>query len=168
MESHQIGKLGKPHGLKGEIRVILDQENLEDILEQADFIFVKGLPYAIRHWRSAGGLVVLLDGVEDRNAAEMLRGAPIAVPMTPELQALLEEDPVQQWMGYTIHDLTTDRTYGPITEIIELPTQLTAVVILEGRDILIPLHDSLVRDIDPAKKLLTMDLPVGLVDLYLE
>lgn len=168
MESHVIGKLGKPHGLKGEIRVLLDQDRVEDLLEQSDFILVKGLPYSVRHWRSAGGLVVLLEGIEDRSAAEILRGAPIALPLTTELKEVLQEDPVQQWIDYSIHDLTSNQTYGPITEVIELPTQLTAVVIQDGRDVLIPLHESLILDIDPVKKLLTMDLPAGLIDLYLE
>ncbi|MCF8237072.1 MAG: ribosome maturation factor RimM [Saprospiraceae bacterium] len=168
MEKCLIGKLGKPHGLQGEVRVILTDESFEEVLEHAPFVFIKGLPYQILSTRYAGGLLLKLDGVEDRNAAEMIKGAHLELPTTPELESAQAQNSIQAWIGFMIHDVTTDRTLGPIDEVIELPTQLTALIQVDNKEVLIPLHENLILDVDLEKRVMTMDLPVGLIDLYLQ
>ncbi len=168
MEKSLIGKLGKPHGIQGELRVMLSDESFEPFLEEAKFVFVKGLPYRITGTRHAGGLLLKLEGILDRTAAEIIKGASLELPTTPELDAILAGDPIQAWIGFMIHDVASGKKLGPIEEIIELPTQLTAAVVLNQKEVLIPLHEDLILSIDLENQIVTMDLPEGLIDLYLQ
>ena len=166
MEKITIGKVGKAHGLQGELRVILSDDAYESILEEADFVFVKGLPYGIKQTRQAGGLLLNLEGISDRSAAEMLKGAELALPSSQKIQEIDSVDPLQEWIGYLIHDVQTGLTMGPIEEVIELPTQMTAFFIQNGKEILVPLHEDLVQSVDIPGKTIHMNLPEGLLELY--
>ncbi len=161
-----IGRVGKPHGLQGELRVILHDEAFEDVLSDADFVFVKGLPYGIKQTRQAGGLLLTLEGIPDRSAAEILKGAELALPDSPRLQDIQSVDPLQEWIGYLIHDIQSGLTLGPIEEVIELPTQMTAFFMDKGKEILVPLHEDLVQSVDIPGKIIHMNLPEGLLELY--
>ncbi len=162
-----IGKLGKPHGLKGEIHVIPTNDRYLDFLDDGVYVLVRGLPYRISSVRNAGGIIVGFEGLPDRTAVESLRGLPIALNYSEELALITEEDPFEEWMGFIIEDQHTQIKYGPIIDIIELPTQLTAVIEQNGKEILIPLHEDLILGMDMDKRIIQMNLPEGLVELYI-
>lgn len=161
-----IGRLGKPHGLKGEIRVIAEHDEFLDFLEEGAFVLVKGLPYRIRSARDAGGWVIALEGLPDRSAVEGLKGAQLDMPWTEELEAIASQtDAMSEWIGFTIRDQHSGKEFGPIVDYVDLPGQTTVIVEQEGREIYIPLHENLIVDLDPDMKILVMDLPEGLDEL---
>ena len=47
-----------------------------------------------------------------------------------------------------------------------MPQQFMALLSYRGKEILIPINDAFVQDIDPEKGLLYMDLPDGLLDVF--
>jgi 16S rRNA processing protein RimM len=163
----QIGKLGKPHGLKGEIHVIPANDDYLDFLDEGVYVLIRGLPYLIRNVREAGGVVISLEGLPDRTAVEGLRGLPVAMAYSEELAKIEDENPFEEWIGFFVEDQHTQIKYGPIVDIIELPTQLTAVIEQDKKEILIPLHQDLILSMDMEKRIIFMNLPEGLVDLYL-
>lgn len=160
-----IGKLGKPHGLKGELRVLADREEYLDFLEPGGFVLVRGLPYRIRSVRDIGGVVISLEGLPDRSAVEAYKDLPLAIPYNEAMADLEPEDDLSAWEGFMIHDLTTRSTIGPIRKVLEMATQFLALLDLDGREIMIPLHEDFIEAIDPDGKLLTMELPQGLLDI---
>lgn len=163
----EIGVLGKPHGIKGEIRFNPHSEAVEDFLEEGLYLLVKGLPYKLLSVRDISGPVLRLEGIEDRNAADMYKGASVSLPDSEALREVLEEDNLAAWQGWTIRDLTSDREVGPIVEVLEMSSQLTAYIVQNGVDVFIPLHEDLIQDLDPQARILTMTLPEGLLELYL-
>lgn len=163
----QIGKLSKPHGLRGEIHLIPAIDEYLDFIEVGKYILVRDLPYKITSIRQAGGLIIGLEGINDRTAVEGLKGLPVKLAYTEQLAAVKEEVPNEEWLGFYILDNNLQKKYGPIVDIIELPTQLTAVVEQDGKEILIPLHEDLILAIDPEQKVISMELPDGLIELYL-
>jgi 16S rRNA processing protein RimM len=56
---------------------------------------------------------------------------------------------------------------GEIVEIHEYPQQYVAVVPHRFREILFPLNDDFIKEIDAEKSVLHVSLPEGLIDLYL-
>jgi len=61
-----------------------------------------------------------------------------------------------------------DKTHGvlgEIKEIIEYPQQEMAAIIIKEKEVLIPLNEQLILEIDEEKKLISMDLPEGLLNL---
>ena len=70
-------------------------------------------------------------------------------------------------IGYTIYDDENEKTLGTITEMIEQPHQLLAKIFIDNKEVLIPLNESTLLEIDRKKKVVVVDLPVGLLDVYL-
>ncbi len=74
-----IGQILKPQGIRGELKVkpMTSDPSRFCVLET---VSIKGKPYRIAKARVTGGDVyITLDGVIDRNAAELLRGADIEI-----------------------------------------------------------------------------------------
>lgn len=74
-----IGYVARPHGIRGELRVI--PYNPESTtLTQVDIIFIGGTPYELLAARLVeGAFLVRVAGIVDRNQAEPLRGLVVAV-----------------------------------------------------------------------------------------
>lgn len=67
------------HGIKGEVRVKLFTDSAEN-LQRHEIVTVGGVERRLLEVRAAGkGAVARLEGVEDRSAAEALRGALVEV-----------------------------------------------------------------------------------------
>jgi len=68
--------------------------------------------------------------------------------------------------GFIVKDLSKG-TLGEITEVRAFPQQHIAVLYFQGKEIMFPLNEDLISDIDMAKRILNVDLPEGLIDVYL-
>jgi 16S rRNA processing protein RimM len=124
MDEHQsglveIGKITRPHGVRGELRVQLHwagSEALEEV--QLVTLVLKGGPVERRvasARRADKAMLLRLVGVDDRDAAEKLRGAAVCVP-----RASL---PKPEDGEYYLCDLIGARVTGPdgpIGEVVEV------------------------------------------------
>lgn len=79
----EIGRIGAPHGLTGEVRVALHFSGSEALFQAESVWLVRDTgarEYAVVGVRPHGrAVLLLLDGIADRNAAETLRGARVEV-----------------------------------------------------------------------------------------
>ena len=69
-------------------------------------------------------------------------------------------------VGYKL----VDETYGEvgfISDVLEYPTQAVIQVMKDGKEILIPIHDDIIRKVDKKSKVLNVKAPEGLIDMYL-
>ena len=69
--------------------------------------------------------------------------------------------------GYT----ATDESFGEmgiITEVAEYPMQYIGKCIINEKEVLFPLNDDVVTEVDDEAKTISLDLPLGLLDIYLE
>lgn len=116
----EIGRLTRPHGVRGEVRVHLHFEG-SDTLEQVKSVTLtrKGVTLGERRILSARradkAMLLRLEGVPDRDTAETLRGASVCVPRA-SLPALEEGE-------YYLSDLVGARVVGPeglIGEVVEV------------------------------------------------
>ncbi len=74
MEKFVIGKVTKPKGLNGEVKVAAETDDLENLLK-VKTCFVGGKEYQIENsYVGSNGFFVKLGGVNDVDAAEALRG----------------------------------------------------------------------------------------------
>lgn len=80
----ELGAVGAPFGVRGWVKLRSYTEPQEGLLEHRRLHLKLGGRWAVyeveAEGRSGGQLTAKLAGVDDRNAAELLRGAPIAVP----------------------------------------------------------------------------------------
>jgi 16S rRNA processing protein RimM len=69
----------RPHGVRGELRLFLHNPESR-LLEEVAQVYVAGVPRRLLSARPvAGAYLVRLEGVDDRDEAERLRGARVAV-----------------------------------------------------------------------------------------
>lgn len=55
---------------------------------------------------------------------------------------------------------------GPILEVIEQPHQVLCKIDLGGKEALIPIHEGTLKKVDQKKRLVWVELPDGLLDVY--
>ncbi|RNL79850.1 ribosome maturation factor RimM [Nocardioides marmorisolisilvae] len=171
-ETVVVGRIGKPHGVKGEVSV-------EPRTDEPDRRFAAGqqlktenkrpgaagpshLTVAGTRWHS-GRLLVRFEEIADRNAAEEARGTLLAIPLDPEERP---EDPEEfydhQLVGLAV--VTTDgRTVGALKEIVHGSAQDLLVIATEGREVLVPFVSALVPEVDLAGRRIVVEDRPGLL-----
>ncbi len=166
-----IGFCRKPHGVGGELKVQIEAEYLEDFL-QAEVIFLditgKQVPYFIEKIRPGSEILVKLEDVDSREAAAALNGKEMLMREedvhTGEEEENEEDLAYEDLVGYEI--IETDLgPIGKIEDVLEYPQQMMALLIYQEREILIPLNEYLIQDIDIENQQVIMELPEGLLEL---
>lgn len=147
----EIGRIGSPHGLGGEVRVVLHFSGSE-ALDGARSVFVVtkdgAREVAIASVRPHGRAVLLsLEGVSDRNAAEALRGARLEMDRSA-LPALADgEYYLVDLIGATVTG--PDGPVGEVTGIATHPSMASVEVRLrDGRQAEQPLSAPWVTRVD--------------------
>jgi 16S rRNA processing protein RimM len=70
------------------------------------------------------------------------------------------------WIGFTIID-KTDGKLGVVDDVVQTGTQWLARFIYMGKEVLIPLVEQTVQSVDIKSRMLNVDLPAGLLEVYL-
>ena len=168
----QLGKITKPHSYKGEVVVWFDVDE-PDQYAQIDGFFVataEGLvPFFIESMRPhQDRFVARLEGVADEAAALALAGADLYLP----LSALPELDDAHFYFhevpGWEVWDLASSRSAGQIQRVVEHGPYPLLETQLNGQVVLIPLPDHLQVHVDRKAQRLSLELPEGVLDVYLE
>jgi 16S rRNA processing protein RimM len=156
-----IGEILKPIGLRGELKIKPFTESFE-VFQNSTTLYFGGSEFEVRRIRfHHNHVVVSIDGIGSREEAERLRGALVK---TSELNFPATEDDEYyffQLLGMTV--VTSDgEDLGHISEI--TPTAANAVLHVKSPrgEILLPMIDEVVLDVDLAERKITVDLLEGL------
>lgn len=163
-----IGQIIKPHGVGGEMSFdfrsdVFDRKDVGFLIFEIDGILV---PFEIESYRFKNSSVVLLklDGVDSDDDARVFSGLTVYV----STDYLEEEEQAEIDLGYFTGFMLTDIKYGEIGLVSEVDqtTENVLFVVLRGSDeLLIPVGDDYILNIDHEKKILQLELPEGLLDL---
>lgn len=163
-EVYRIGRLGKAHGIKGEVSLqfdddIFDRVDADYLVLEIDGILV---PFFLEEYRFRSDSVCLVKfcDVDTQQRAAELTGCDVYFP-----RALAEEDEtpsLSSLVGFDIVDASDGKTVGRIATI----DDQTVNVLFELEDgTLIPANDDLVEHIDMSHKTIKMTLPEGLLEI---
>lgn len=165
MEKILIGKITSAVGLKGEVKVYNYSDGVS-IYEETPQIYAGEKLYEVRSVRTQKNMVVLgLAGIDDRNAAEKLRGTELFVteadlPELPEGQFY-----VRDLIGMEVISDEGEKI-GLVTDVIQNTAQDIFEVEMEsGKRVLIPKVDAYVKQIDGQERRITVHLQEGILDL---
>lgn len=168
-KSSQIGFIQKTHGVKGELTLAL----IEDVDYQAlevDFLYLdidKGLvPFYVESYRikSTKNVLIKLESIDTENRANELSG--IAVFINSEQLRNQTQLNDADFLGYQVFD--KNKGYiGLINAVLEITNNPLFSLDFEGKEILFPINPDFIIAIDDTKKMVQVDLPEGLIDLYL-
>lgn len=141
----EIGAVARAHGIRGEVLVVT-HDPASTVLEEVGDVWIAGRAYEVRGVRPVRqGFLVALGGVDDRNAAELLRGA--AVEVTRDALDLGDD-------GVLLEDLIGLRVVradgAPCGTVVGIDpgVQVRLVIHDQAVERLVPLVDALVTAID--------------------
>ncbi|MBQ5689735.1 MAG: 16S rRNA processing protein RimM, partial [Bacteroidales bacterium] len=150
-----VGKIVKTHGLKGEVTLRIDNEQFDDIEELNYFLLDVNeqlIPYFIEdiayHSNKA---FVLFQDLKTLEAANQFVGKSAYLPLDllPEKEG--NDFYSHEVVGYLVVDEEKGEI-GNVNEIIEYPTQSIIQIIKDGKEILIPIHDDILKDVNRDEK----------------
>lgn len=169
-EAFYIGYVTKTKGLKGQVQVFFEFDEYEQL--EMDVIFAdmngKLVPYFIETYKlypNKTGLFYF-DDIDHIDKAQPLLKKKLYLPLTQKPERDESEFFYTDLKGF----LAVDESLGELGEILEVneyPQQFVATVLYKETEILFPLNEDFIVEIDDEKKILTLDLPEGLLDIYL-
>jgi len=168
-----VGRNVRPHGVRGLVKVRLFCEESRSLLDTQEVVVENGdsgisgsggpRSYRIVEARKVGdGVLLGLEGVDDRDAAENLRGATVliareALPPVDEGEFYYHDLP-----GIEVVDETGARV-GVVTSAFETAaSDIIVVETSERNEVLVPMVDEIVLSLDTAAKKMVVKRVPGL------
>ena len=164
----RIAQVLKSNGNDGELILGFRDIYPEDIdLKEPVFIIFDGLPvpFFFEDFRLRGNskAVARLTGISTpEDVAEVIGKAVYADWEEPDGLSL-EQDGFEALVGWRVFE--GDREIGTVTSFIDIPENPCIEVRTQGGELMLPLHDDLVTEIDQHEKILRMTLPAGLLEI---
>lgn len=167
-EVYKIGLFNKPHGIHGELSFtftddIFDRTDGDYFVCLLDGIFV---PFFIEEYRfrSDSTALVKLEGIDSAERARMFTNIEVYFPVKYAGEAEPGELTWDFFVGFTMRDVHA----GDLGEIVEVDSATVNVlfVVKYGKEkLLVPAQEEFIVEVDQAHKVITVNLPEGLLSL---
>ncbi len=166
-----MGTLTRPHGIKGELCVDWYADS-PSLLKKTFYLQIGTAPMqsisGAKVRMHKGRPLLTLPNVQDRNAAENLRGVDIYIERESLPPLSDDEAYLHDIIGLNIVEHDSNEIIG-ILESVEFPSEQMIWVIRhkEGREILLPAVEEFIVSFDLEAEEIRISPPEGLIDLYL-
>lgn len=167
-ELFPIGQIIKPHGINGEMSFsftsdVFDTQNAPFIVMEVQGIFV---PFFIVEYRfkSNETALIKLQDVDNEEKARQFSGQPVYLPKTYLDKVEADEIELDYFVGFTLIDVNSGEI-GIISEVDQTTENTLFVIPTTNDELLIPVGDDYIKEIDHDNKRITVELPEGLLDL---
>ncbi len=161
-----VGQIRRPHGLQGELRVEIVTDYPERLEQHAYFYLASpNVPKAVQRYSVEGlrlhknMMLLKLDGCDDRNRAEELRGMLVQVPLEDAVP--LEEGEYYhfQLVGVKV-ETETGKELGRVVEVLDTGAHDVYIVRGPRGEVLLPAVEDVVLELDlKAEKMVVHLLP---------
>ncbi|MBI5856300.1 MAG: 16S rRNA processing protein RimM [Sphingobacteriales bacterium] len=169
-EYFNIGKFVAVHGLKGEL-LLKHELRKKTSLKGLKAVFIEEKQNSFIPWfiewakiKSETVVYLKLEGINTRESAIKLAQKKVWLTKVDYKKFSAKSSPATL-LGYTIID--NGNIIGEILEVIEQPHQLLCRLEIQRKEVLIPLHEGSLQKIDHKKKQVMVELPEGLLEVYL-
>lgn len=168
----QIGEVSKTHSLQGAVVITADGSLLEQYAEKPVFLLLEGapVPFFIAEggitFRNHASCIVKFDYVDTLEDAERLVGAEVWM----ERAMLGEEETEEQdfdifaLTGFEVKDLVSGAV-GEVSDVADYSGNVVLTLAIFGKEILLPLSEIYLSDIDWEHSRLEVNIPVELAEL---
>lgn len=167
-----LGKVTQPHGVKGEVKVWLDvdipeeYDNLDSVL-----LDIKGqlVPYFIEQIQIKGKKsIALFEGMKSWEDTQKIIGADMYLPLDVLPKLNDNQYYYHEIVGFSVIEKENNKLIGKVAAVYESTGQDLLAVQVEDKEVLIPINDAIVVGINKLEKQLFVNLPDGLIEIYLE
>lgn len=164
-EVYKIGLFNKPHGIHGELQFtftddVFDRVDADYLVCLLDGIFV---PFFIEEYRfrSDSSALVKLEGIDTAERARMFTNVEVYFPVKHA------EDGSLSW-SFFVGFLMEDTRYGVLGEVVDVDTTtVNTLFVVDTKDgeLLVPAQEEFILGISREQKLITVELPEGLLNI---
>ncbi len=166
-----LGYVAKLHGFKGEVSLFLDVTNPDDYSRlDSVFIEINGqlTPFFVSSikLKNKGFVAVKFEGVDSEKEAKSLLRKNVFLPEQALPQLRGNEFYDHEVLGFEVIDINYGLV-GVLNTIIDLPVNPLLRIMKDDIEVLIPLNQEIVKQVDRVHKKLHILSPEGLIDLYL-
>jgi 16S rRNA processing protein RimM len=166
-----VGRLRKPHGLKGDLTLFPITDDPETVFAPGRSVWLVGLdgqtvagPVTIERSRSYHReWLVKFAGADRREAIDPWRGLFLAVPADQLTPPACDEVYLHELDGFAVR-LPDETPLGLVTAVYEMPAGLMIEVQGPKREFLLPYKKQFVREVDRAGRRLVVTPPEGLIE----
>ena len=171
-ETISLGIIVKLHALKGEF-LIQSELKLDEIQIDTEWVFFdfqgQPVPFFIQQLEISDSSTAFLK-VEDIDSFEQGRewiGHKVLIPSSSIKETRKPNNSLQVFKGFEVHDQGLG-ALGKVDSVMELHNNPILRIIYKGKEVLIPINESIIIAVDHKKKLMHIKAPDGLVQMYLE
>lgn len=165
----EIGKIVNTHGLRGEVKIV-PWTNTPDVFEDIEYVYIKNAreekKLEIKNVKyQKNNIIVKFVGLDDISQAELLKNAVVTTDREQLGELPDGEYYIADLIGCEVKS-EHGEVYGKLTDV--LPTGSNDVYVVKReakRDLLIPVIDDVVLDVDINNKKIIVRLMEGLEDL---
>jgi len=168
----ELGYVMKPQGVSGDVLIVMDVDDPQHY-RTLDALFIEInhqlVPFFVEEIKiREEKMLAKFEGIDDPEEAMKLRGCTVYLPLD-KLPKLKEgQYYFHQIIGYEVID-SEKGNIGTVETVYSLPHQdLLAVKHTGGSEILIPIKDDVVQKVDHDQKQVLVQLPEGLLDVYID
>lgn len=165
-----IGKFVAAFGLTGEL-ILKHALGKKITFKEGEILFIEDkktsyLPYFIQTSKAKNNeeTAIQLEDFGTREKAQTLVKKGVWLP-EEDFRKLVAKDSPIGLIGYKLID--EGKNIGVIDEVIEQPHQVLLQLTIDEKEVLVPLHDETLININHKKKEVHVILPDGLLDVYL-
>jgi len=168
----ELGYISKAHGYKGEL-IFLIKEGIKAELTKMESVFIEingqMIPFFIDSCRETGNSawIVKLHDIETEEKARQLVNHTLYLLLSLMPKKNKKKLEPVGLSGYKVID-DAKGDIGLVSKVLEMPQQLILEIKLGSREILIPANEEIIYKIDHKNKIIYLDAPEGLIDIYLE
>lgn len=168
---YQLGYVIKKHGTKGEVSIFLDVDNPQEY-SNLESVFVeinqKLVPFFIDTIQIRDSkAVVQFEDVDTQEEAATLKSKALYLPISTLPQLEQGQFYYHQIVDYVIIDQNLGQI-GTVTSVVSTDRQDLIVVDHKGKEVLIPITNEIVGEADHELQQISVNLPDGLLDVYLD
>jgi 16S rRNA processing protein RimM len=166
-----LGKIVKKYSFNGDVLVKLDTDEPE-MYEEMESVLVdkrnKLIPFFIEESQlhKSELLRVRFEDVDTEEAADALIGASLYLPLDLLPKLTGNQFYFHEIIGFTAVDETFG-DIGAITGVNDSTPQALFEIDRDGKEILIPMADDFIQKVDRKKKTIFLNVPEGLIDIFL-
>jgi len=173
---YYLGYTAKVHGKNGELIVKLnvdfpeEYQNLESVFVQLNEKDNSLIPFFLSsaQVQNSGNLQIKMEGIDNIDEAKKMTGKSLYLPLStlPELTG--NQFYYHEVIDFKVIDAEKGNI-GQITQVLDYPTQaIFEIQHTNSKEILVPITDEIITQIDRENKSISVKTPPGLIDLYLE
>ena len=166
-----VGKIVKKYSFKGELLVKLDTDQPEQFLKM-ESVFVEKhknlIPFFIESLslHKSALLRIKFEEITTETEANALLGTELYLP--------LDLLPILSGNKFYYHEIVgfkaVDVNFGPlgtITGVNDTTAQHLFEIDYNGKEVLIPVNDDIIKNVDRSTRTISFEAPAGLIELYI-